>query len=79
MLDNKKLIEAYAEGNDEANDLLGKEKAGDLMLSYYYERKKRSQFTYETGELAMQSRAKTSLERAEIFNREIRKVIGTLK
>ena len=79
MLDNKKLIEAYAEGNDEANDMLGKEKAGDLMLSYYYERKKRSQFTYETVELAMQSRAKTSLERAEIFNREIRKVIGTLK
>ena len=38
-----------------------------------------SQFTYETGELAMQSKAKTSLERAEAFNREISKVIGKFK
>ena len=75
----KSLIEDYAEGKEESNELLGKEKADDLIASYYYERKKRSQFTYETGELAMQSKAKTSLERAEAFNREISKVIGKFK
>ena len=75
----KSLIEAYAEGKDEASELLGREKADDLIASYYYERKKRSQFTYETGELAMQSKAKTSMERAESFNREIKRVIGVLE
>ena len=37
----KSLIEDYAEGKEESNELLGKEKADDLIASYYYERKKR--------------------------------------
>lgn len=75
----KGIIEAYAEAKYETDDLLGKEKADDLIASYYYERKKRSQFTYETGELAMQSKARTSLERADQFNKEIKKVIELIE
>ena len=75
----KKIIEAYVEAKEEADELLGKEKADDLIESYYHERRKRSQFTYETGELAMQSKARTSLERADNFNKEIKKIIDLMK
>jgi uncharacterized protein (UPF0332 family) len=71
----KSIIETYADAKEDADELLGKEKADELIDAYYHEKKKRSQFTYEIGELAMQSKAKTSLERAIIFNKEIRKVI----
>ena len=75
----KWIIEIYAEAKEDADELLGKEKADDLIASYYYDRKKRSQFTYEIGKLAMQSKAKTSLERADKFNKEIKKIINLMK
>ncbi len=71
----KELIEAYAEAKGEAAGLLGKETADELIETYFYERNKRTQFTYETGELAMQSKAKTSLERADKFNTELKRII----
>jgi uncharacterized protein (UPF0332 family) len=74
----KGIIETYAQAKDEADELLGKEKANELIETYYYERKKRSQFTYETGKLVMQSKAETSLERANKFNKEIKKIIDLM-
>jgi uncharacterized protein (UPF0332 family) len=71
----KRLIESFGDAKNEATELLGKEKADELMSNYYYEKNKRSLFTYETGELAMKNKAKTSLERANLFLKEIKKVI----
>ncbi len=39
------------------------------------EKKKRGAFTYEMGEILIQSKAKTSLERAQKFRREIKRII----
>ncbi|MEK6876911.1 MAG: hypothetical protein AABX63_05825, partial [Nanoarchaeota archaeon] len=51
------------------------EKAKGLIEDYYYEKQKRSDFTYEMGMTAMLNKAQTSLERARKFNEEIRKII----
>ena len=72
----KSIIETYADAKEYVDELIGKDKADELIASYYYEKKKHSQFTYEAGELAMQSKAKTSLERAVMFSKEIKKIIG---
>lgn len=72
---HKRLLEAFAEAHGEAAEILGKEKADALMEEYFWEKKKRAVFTYETGEIAVQSKALTSLQRAKAFNEEIRKVI----
>ncbi len=71
----KKLFEYYVESREESAELLGQQKAEDLIEDYFWEKGKRSAFTYEIGEFAMQSKAQTSLERAKKFNREIRKII----
>ncbi|MBI2559467.1 hypothetical protein HYW20_09155 [Candidatus Woesearchaeota archaeon] len=71
----KKIIEDFAEAKDEAAEILGQEKAKGLIEDYYYERKKRSDFTYEMGMTAMLNKAQTSLERARKFNEEVRKII----
>lgn len=60
---------------EEAAELLGKEKSKSLVEDYFNEKGKRSRFTYEMGETAMQNKAQTSLDRARIFNEEIRKMI----
>jgi len=73
----KKLIEDFAEAEAEALEILGKEKAKELIENYFYEKKKRGIFTYEMGAIAMQNKAQTSLERAKKFNEEIRKLIET--
>ncbi len=71
----RRLIEDYAEANKEALEALGKEKAKELIESYFYEKEKRSAFTYEMGVITMQNKAKTSFDRAKKFNEEIRKLI----
>lgn len=71
----KRLMEDFAEANEEASEILGKEKAKELIESYFYEKEKRASFTYEMGAIAMQNKAKTSLERAKRFSEEIRKLI----
>lgn len=71
----KEFIEDFAEAKMETAELLGKEKAKTLVEEYYYEKEKRTTFTYELGEIAMQNKAQTSLERARLFNQEIRKIL----
>ena len=69
------MFEYYAEAMEEATELLGKQKADELVEEYFYEKRKRASFTYETGVFAIQSKAKTSLDRATKFCKEIRKII----
>ncbi|MBS3134780.1 hypothetical protein J4406_00180 [Candidatus Woesearchaeota archaeon] len=71
----KRLIEDFNEAKEEASEMLGKEKAKELIEDYFYEKNKRGTFTYEMGAIAMQNKAQTSLERAKRFNEEIRKII----
>lgn len=71
----KKFIEDFAEAEAEAAELLGKQKANALIEAYLFEKEKRSRFTYDMGALVVQSKAKTSLERAQNFNMEIRKML----
>lgn len=71
----KRLFEVFAEAHEEATELLGKQKADGLVQEYFWERKKRGIFTYETTEVAMQSQAETSYNRALKFNAEIRAII----
>lgn len=71
----KSLIKLFIEAQEEAAEILGKETADELISNYFYEKRKRAKLTYETGELAMQNKAKTSVKRAEQFNREIKKIL----
>lgn len=73
----KKLVEDFAEAKEEASEMLGREKqkAKELVENYFYEKEKRARFTYELGEIAMENKSKTSLERAKRFNEEIRKIL----
>ncbi len=71
----KKIVEELRNAGEEVAELLGKEKSKNLVDDYFYEKDKRGRFTYEMGEIAMQNKAQTSLDRARIFNEEIRKMI----
>lgn len=66
----KALLDDFAEAKEDAAELLGKQKADELIEEYFYERKKRGAFTYEMGEALVKSKAKTSLERAQKFRRD---------
>jgi len=70
----KAVIEDLIEARQEASELLGKQKADELIEDYFHEKTKRATFTYETGETVMQNKAKTSLKRAIRFNEEIKKL-----
>ena len=72
----KKLVDDFHEASEEAGEILGKEKAKKLIGDYELEKQKRDIFTYEIGQIAMQNKAKTSLERAKFFNQEIKKMLG---
>jgi len=71
----KRLFENYIEAQEEAAELLGQQKAKELVEEYSFEKGKRATFTYNTAEFAMKTKAETSLERAKKFNREIKKLI----
>lgn len=73
----KKLIEDFQEAILESGEILGKERAKKLVEDYKSEKDKRGIFTYELGQIAMENKAKTSLERAKLFNQEIRKIINS--
>ncbi|MFH1669756.1 MAG: hypothetical protein ABIA62_07555 [Candidatus Woesearchaeota archaeon] len=75
---DKHFFEYYAESQEEAAELLGKRKADELIEEYFFEKDKRARFTYQIEQFAMQNKAKTSLDRAARFNREIRKMINAL-
>ena len=71
----KQILEEYDEDKNEMSEILGKEKAKSLIEDYSSEREKRGRFTYEMGEIALQNKAKTSLDRARRFNEVLRKMI----
>ncbi len=71
----KELLKDFIEAKEDAAELLGKQKADELIEEYFFEKKKRGTFTYEMGEILVTSKAKTSLERAQKFRREIKKII----
>lgn len=71
----KRFVEDFVEAKHEVAELLGQEKAKELVNDYFCEKKKRSDFTYEMGLFAIKTKAQTSLERAKRFNEEIRKMI----
>ncbi|PIY60065.1 hypothetical protein COY95_03740 [Candidatus Woesearchaeota archaeon CG_4_10_14_0_8_um_filter_47_5] len=71
----KEFLEDFIEAKEDAAELLGKQKADELMEEYFFEKKKRGAFTYDMGAVLVKSKAKTSLERAQKFRRELRKVI----
>lgn len=68
------LIEKYEETKDEALNLAGI-KADELIESFEFERNKRSLIQYKTIEMDKQSKAKTSLQRAKEFAREMDKIL----
>lgn len=71
----KGLIEAFAEAKEDSGELLGKQKADELIEEYFFEKRKRATFTYETGAVVIKAKAETSIERAKKFNEEIKKII----
>ena len=71
----KRLLNEFVEAKEDAAELLGKQKADELIGGYFFEKRKRGTFTYNMGAVLVQSKAKTSLERAQKFNKEIRKMI----
>ena len=71
----KEFLEDFVEAKEDAAEILGKQKADELMEEYFFEKKKRSTFTYEMGNVLVQAKAKTSLERALRFRRELKKLI----
>ena len=71
----RELLDDFVEAKEDAAELLGKQKADELIEEYFFEKRKRGAFTYEMGEILVQSKAKTSLERAQKFMRELKKII----
>lgn len=72
----KKLLDDFVQAKEEAAEVLGKQKADELIEDYFFEKQKRATFTYHMGTVVLQSKAKTSLERAQKFYREIKKLVG---
>lgn len=69
----KALIEDFADAETESAELLCRAK--ELVQDYYLEKGKREDFTYEMGMVAMEQKAKTSLERAKRFNEVLRRLV----
>lgn len=68
------LIEEYEETKEEALNLAGM-KADALVESFDFERNKRSSIQYNTIDIEKQSKAKTSLQRAKEFTKEMEKML----
>ena len=73
----KHFIEEYKDVYDNVEVLLqtSEQKALDIMENFKLEQGKRTRFTYEMGQIAEKQKAQTSLERAEEFVLEIRKLM----
>jgi uncharacterized protein (UPF0332 family) len=69
----KKLISDYEEAQ---NDALAIMKADEMIYHFDKEREKRGRIQYSTTETAKQSKAKTSLERAREYYKEIYELIS---
>lgn len=75
----KRLIEDFVQAKEDAAELLGKQKADQLIEDYFYEKGKRAAFTYETEEVVVKAKAQTSVKRATRFNAEIKGIIISSK
>ena len=75
----KEFLEDFIEAKEDSAELLGKQKADELMEDYFFEKRKRGTFTYDMGTVLVESKAKTSLERAQKFKRELKKIIDKSK
>lgn len=81
LIDDNKLqkhfIEQYKEAFEEAEELLqiSEEKAVEMLENFSFEISKRKKFTYDEGLIAERNKAKTSLERAEKFLFEVKRII----
>ncbi len=79
-----KMMGEYDEAKDVVGELVGREeflkriemKANELVVAYESERRKRSQFQYDTGVLVKRGFAETSLSRAKRFVEEARKILA---
>jgi len=80
---SKEYVEQFLEAMQDSEELLGREeivkkaeaKAKELITSFDFEREKRSTFTYELERTKIQTKAKTSLDRANYFYKEVIKLI----
>ena len=70
------LIEDYEQTKEEALNLAGM-KADSLVESFEFERNKRNRIQYQTIEIENQLKAKTSLQRAKEFVKEMDKLLVT--
>lgn len=68
------LLREYEEAKEEALNIAGI-KADSLIESFEYERSKRGRIQYETPDIEKHSKARTSLERAKEFTREMEKLL----
>lgn len=71
----KRIIEDFIDANEDASELLGKQKTDKLIEDYYWEKGKRATFTYNTREVVLRAKAKTSLQRARVFIEELKKIL----
>ena len=69
------LIEEYEQAKEEALNLAGM-KADSLIESFEFERNKRSLIQYKTIDIEKQSKARTSLQRAKEFAKEMDKLLA---
>ena len=72
----KWLIESFAEAIEESAELTGREKAKELVSDLMHERIKRGAFNYEMSDERIESKAKTSLNRAIHFCDSIKRIIN---
>jgi uncharacterized protein (UPF0332 family) len=70
----KSILENYEEVKEEALTIAGI-RADNLIESFELERKKRGLIQYRTMDLEKHSKAKTSIDRASEFNREMQKLL----
>ncbi len=71
------LIEEYEQTKEEALSLAGM-KADSLIESFEFERNKRSLIQYQTLETEKQAKARTSLQRAKDFAKEMDKLLAVV-
>tara|TARA_Y100000310_G_C20677917_1_gene814180 strand:- start:2553 stop:3122 length:570 start_codon:yes stop_codon:yes gene_type:complete len=82
LVDDNKLqkhfMEEYKDAYTEAEELLkiSESKAVSMIQDFDFEMAKRKKFTYEMGEIAELNKARTSVNRANEFLTEVRKIIG---
>lgn len=71
----KAFLEEYLDARQDSAQLLGKQKAEALMEDYYFEKRKRASFTYDMGVVLVEAKARTSLQRAQRFQKEIMNLV----